>query len=66
MKNSNTSKIKRALAEAGVTQKEIAAALGVSPQAVHQVVAGVRPTYRIRKAIAEACSITFDDLWPEE
>ena len=66
MNRNKRNRIKLLLKGAGVKQKRIAGALGVSAQFVNQVVSGERSTPRIRKAIAEATGKKISDLWPDQ
>ena len=50
----------------GVTQREIALMLNVSPVSVNNVISGRRTTPRIRKAIAFAIGKPVSELWPEQ
>jgi predicted transcriptional regulator len=56
--------IKPLLKKAGQTQKRIAEFLDVSPQCVNQVVLGQRNTEYIRDAIAFACRVKKNVIWP--
>lgn len=47
------------------SQVAIARKLKVSRQMVSQVVHGVRPGHRVRKAIAKAVGRRVEDLWPD-
>lgn len=58
--------IKAFLKKAGVKQNHLAISLGISPQAVNQVVLGQRATPRIRKAIASSVQKPESELWPDE
>ena len=56
---------KAALALAGLTQADIARKLDVSKQAVGMVIQGVTRNPRIRVAIAEACGMPVEVLFPQ-
>lgn len=58
--------IKSKLRQHGVKQKHIAISLGVSAQAVNQVVLGSRFTFRIKKAIADAIGKPVSEIWPDQ
>jgi lambda repressor-like predicted transcriptional regulator len=53
-----------AMQRAGVGQKDIGDALGVTRQAVHHVIQGRFVSHRIRQAISEAIGIDLKQLWP--
>jgi DNA-binding XRE family transcriptional regulator len=53
-----------ALAECGVTQRQIAAELDVSKVTVHQVLFDKATSYNIASAIAERTGLTLKRLWP--
>jgi predicted transcriptional regulator len=57
--------IKYRMLVARVKQKDIAVSLGISLQAVNQVVKGQRSTPRIREAISAAIDCPVSDLWPD-
>jgi len=48
-----------------ITVTAIARKLGVKQPTVSQVIYGVRPTLRIREAVATAIKKTVDEIWPE-
>ncbi|WP_396215735.1 helix-turn-helix transcriptional regulator [Gemmatimonas sp.] len=52
--------------EAGVTGLEIAERLEITKQAVSQVITGRSTSRRVQEAIAEACGVPLDDLFPPE
>lgn len=56
--------IKAALMVAGVSGREMAKRLGVTDQAVSNVIYGRTTSMRVRKAIAEALSKPVNALWP--
>lgn len=58
--------LKILLLRAGVSGSDIARRAGVQPQAVSQVLKGHRRTPFIRRAIAEALSISYRSCWGEE
>lgn len=63
MKNANFIKAQMLLND--VTAKDIASQFpGLSPQQVHGVIRGTRPTAYIRKAIAKAVNMSEEQLWP--
>ena len=53
-----------AMIRAGVGQKDIGDALGVTRQVVHHVIQGRAVSHRIRKAISEAIGIDLKIIWP--
>ena len=55
--------ISRALKLRGITQKQIAARLGVTPAAVSSVVNG-RQSVRVQLAIATALGMPIDEVFP--
>ena len=48
-----------------VTVVSIAKSLGVRQPNVSQVIYGVRPTRRIRQAIADSIDRPIDEIWPD-
>jgi len=56
--------LKADMIRAGVTQKEIAAKLGCSPEMVSLVVRGLAVSHRVRKAIAEKLGMDVKRIWP--
>lgn len=48
-----------------VTNVAIANQEQVTPVYVSNVITGVRTGYRIRRAIAAACKVTVETLWPD-
>jgi len=65
MKNIKSSVVKQLLKAEGIKQKQIALFLGVSAQAVNQVVLGQRSTPRIKETIAKLVGRQVQDLWPD-
>jgi lambda repressor-like predicted transcriptional regulator len=65
-KAKNQKKIKILLIEKGISQAAIARSEGISSAAVSQVISGVRIMPRVRAAIAEACGVPVEELWPAE
>ena len=51
------------LLRTGKSQAQIARELGLSRNSVNQVVLGQRSTPRIRRAIAEAVSLSYRGVW---
>lgn len=47
----------------GISQKELAARIGVSPQAISAVVCGTKNICRIRQAIADALGLPVDAVF---
>lgn len=45
--------------------KQIAQKMGVTSPTVSQVIYGLRPNPRIRRAIAEAVGKSVSELWPD-
>jgi len=58
--------IKIELLRVGVNQNQIAKKVGTAPTLVSQVIYGIRPTRRVRQAIADAIGKPIEQLWPEE
>lgn len=48
-----------------ITVVSIAKSLGVKQPTVSQVIYGIRPTRRIRQAIADSICRKIDEIWPE-
>jgi DNA-binding XRE family transcriptional regulator len=65
MNKNKQSQIKTLLKKAGVKQKHIAAQINVTPQAVNQVVLGIRKNPIIRKSIAAAIGKPVEEVFPE-
>ena len=61
-----TTRIRILLLERGVTQAQIARDAEITTAAVNHVVSGYRKHPGIRRAIAKACGVPVEDLWPEE
>ncbi|MBI2882882.1 MAG: helix-turn-helix transcriptional regulator [Candidatus Methylomirabilis oxyfera] len=57
--------VKARVIEAGLSFRQIAQRLGVSPSLVSHVINGRRPSPRVRRAIAEALHTSVDALWPD-
>jgi transcriptional regulator with XRE-family HTH domain len=57
-------KIKMLLIDAEVTQTKIARNLGVTVSFINQIITGLRPTRRVREAIAQAVGKPVEELWP--
>ncbi len=55
---------KVAMLEAGVTGLGIAKGLGITKQAVSDVIKGRKSTPRVQKAIADACGMDVEELFP--
>ena len=49
----------------GVTNRHIARETGVRENYVYMILAGERTGYRIRRAIAAACGVSVEQLWPD-
>lgn len=65
MDTNKQNKIKLLLKSSGIKQKLIAGEIGVSPQAVNQVVLGRRSNPRIRQAIAKSIGKTVEEVFQE-
>lgn len=50
----------------GITDRTIAEICEVTELYVTLVVTGQRKGYRIREAIASACKVSVNELWPED
>jgi lambda repressor-like predicted transcriptional regulator len=57
--------IRGLMVQAGVSNAQIARDEDVSVTYVHYVLTQQRPGYRIRRAIAAACGVFVEDLWPD-
>ena len=57
-------KIKIEFIKRNISGAEIGRRMGVSREAIHQVIGGKTRSKRIRKAIAEAIGVKVEDLWP--
>lgn len=57
-------KIRVELLKAGVSQKAIADAAGVTRQTVYKVIEGVTVSDRVRQAIADALGRDVAEIWP--
>ena len=53
-----------ALIRAGVVQAALARKLGVTDQAVSQVIRGASTSHKIRRAISDAINIDIRQIWP--
>jgi lambda repressor-like predicted transcriptional regulator len=62
----SSTEIKVLLLKKGITQAQIARQERVSIGAVNHVVLGRRKNPRLRKAIARACGVQVEDLWPSQ
>lgn len=56
--------IRISLQRAGIAQAKIARKLGVTQQAVSQVIRGVSVSHPIRQAIADAINADVRQIWP--
>jgi DNA-binding XRE family transcriptional regulator len=59
-------KIKALMMERGIKQKDIAEELGVTRACVSVVINGYENSRRVKKAIASALRVPFDDLWNKD
>ena len=66
MSKQNSIHIKILLLQKGVRQVEIAKRARVTPATVSRVIAGKKRTPAVRKAIARACGVQVEDLWPSQ
>jgi transcriptional regulator with XRE-family HTH domain len=62
----NASEIKALLESKGLTQVEVAARIGVSPQAVHQIITGKTRSNTARFAFATAIGEDPETIWPRD
>jgi hypothetical protein len=53
-----------ALSECGITQRQVAADLQVSEEAVHMVLFDKAASYNVASKIAEVTGLTLNRLWP--
>ena len=53
--------IRIAMAEHNISGEELARQIGCSRQALHQVITGKRPGYKIIAKIEDALGVTFDN-----
>jgi putative molybdopterin biosynthesis protein len=51
--------------DCGLTQAELARRAGISPQYVGLIEAGLRPSLRVKGAIAAVLGTVTEELWPE-
>ena len=63
MANRQNIRARHLLLDAGISGADIARRLGITRQAVADVISGRRSNPRIRKAIADACGVTVESLW---
>jgi transcriptional regulator with XRE-family HTH domain len=57
--------LEKARRDRGFTQAELARRAGISPQYVGLIEAGLRPSLRVKGAIAAVLGIEPAELWPE-
>lgn len=57
--------VRSVMVKNGVTNRQIARETGVRENYVYMILAGERTGYRIRRAIAKACSLSVEALWPD-
>lgn len=57
---------KVALMEAGVSGLQIAEQLGITKQAVSRVINGHANSERVQRAIAAACGVAVEELFPSD
>lgn len=58
-------KVKSMMVLKGVSQREICRSLHVTPATVSLIVSGKKKSRRVRKAIAKALGVAYNDLWHE-
>lgn len=58
--------VKAAIHAAGHTYESLGEKIGISPQAIAEIVAGRTKGATARYAVAAALGITVDELWPED
>ena len=61
----NVIKRKVILLQAGVNATQIARAIGLTPQAIHNEINKPGPSRRVREALCEATKTTPAEFWPE-
>lgn len=57
--------IKALLEEKGLTQAEVAGRIGVTPQAVHEIIMGRTTSRTARFAFASAIGEEVEAIWPQ-
>ena len=60
-----TDQIRKAIKDAGLSQRAIAERCGMTPQAIGQTVQGVTQGRLARRAIAECLGLQATDIWPD-
>lgn len=60
---SNVDRIKELLRERDLTYVDVAAEIGVTPQAVYEIVHGKTTSATARYAFAKALGLTVGDIW---
>ena len=63
--NNNVISRKIIMLKAGLSETAAARSLGVKPQAVHNEIAGVRASRRVREGLCELTKTTPEEFWPE-
>lgn len=62
----DASEIKELLEDKGLTQAQVAARIGVTPQAVHEIIVGRTTSRTARFAFAAAIGEDPDTIWPPQ
>jgi len=65
MSNKKGTHIRILLLQKGISQAQIARVMGVTEGAISQVVHGYTKNPRLREAIARACGVSVEELWPD-
>lgn len=60
----DATRIKKILEDKGLSQVEVAAEIGVTPQAVNEIISGRTVSRTARYAFAKAIGMSVDELWP--
>lgn len=61
----DANRIKALLEEKGLTQVEVAARIGVTPQAVHEIIMGRTTSRTARFSFASAIGEPVEAIWPQ-
>lgn len=62
----DATEIKKLLGSKGLTQADVAAKIGVTPQAVHEIIVGRTTSQTARFAFAMAIGEDPETIWPRE
>lgn len=61
----NATLARKAVVERGLTYRDIANEIGITPQAVYAIVQGIATGTTGRYAVAKALGVEVKDLWPD-